>query len=142
VLTRLVSQIRDAAAARLYVMLSEAAASADPMLSARLHGLLQVSDGAGFSELERLRRSPRRNSGPEMVRALDRVNELAGIGAEAVDVTTVPANRLAALARYGLGSKAAAVAELAEPRRTATLVAVARHLEATAVDDAWMFSIS
>ena len=136
VLTRLVSQVRDAAAARLYVMLSEAATSADPMLPARLHGLLQVSDRARFSELERLRRSPRRNSGPEMVRALDRVNELAGIGAGAVDVTTVPANRLAALARYGLGSKAAAVGELAEPRRTATLVAVARYLEATAVDDA------
>ena len=136
VLTRLVSQVRDAAATRLYVMLAEAATSADPMLPARLHGLLQVSDRARFSELERLRRSPRRNSGPEMVRALDRVNELAGIGAGAVDVTTVPANRLAALARYGLGSKAVAVAELAEPRRTATLVAVARHLEATAVDDA------
>ncbi|SQD97365.1 hypothetical protein FMEAI12_4020094 [Parafrankia sp. Ea1.12] len=48
----------------------------------------------------------------------------------------VPANRLASLARYGLASKAPSLAELAEPRRTATLLAVSRHLDAVAVDDA------
>jgi len=39
------------------------------------------------------------------------------------------------LARTGLGSKASALARLGEPKRTATLVAVVRHLEAAAVDD-------
>ena len=48
----------------------------------------------------------------------------------------MPANRLAALARYGLAAKAPALRDLAEPRRTATLLATARHLEAAAVDDA------
>ena len=48
----------------------------------------------------------------------------------------LPANRLAALARYGLAAKAPALRDLAEPRRTATLLATARHLEAAAVDDA------
>jgi hypothetical protein len=51
-------------------------------------------------------------------------------------VDAVPANRLAALARYGLAAIAPALRDLAEPRRTATLLATARHLEAAAVDDA------
>ncbi len=44
-------------------------------------------------------------------------------------------NRVAALARYGLASKAATLELLAEPRRTATLLALTRHLDASAVDD-------
>ncbi len=52
-----------------------------------------------------------------------------------VEVADLPANRLQALARTGLGSKATALARLSEPKRTATLVAVVAHLEATAVDD-------
>lgn len=42
------------------------------------------------SELDRLRRAPTRASGPEMVRALDRASEIAGLGAGAVDVGDVP----------------------------------------------------
>jgi hypothetical protein len=49
---------------------------------------------------------------------------------------STPANRLAALARYGLAAKAPALRDLAEPRKTATLLATVRHLEAAAVDDA------
>jgi len=48
----------------------------------------------------------------------------------------VPANRVAALARYGLASKAPTLQALAEPRRTATLLAMTRHLDAVAIDDA------
>ncbi|MBB5781869.1 TnpA family transposase [Nonomuraea jabiensis] len=40
------------------------------------------------------------------------------------------------LARYGLTAKAPALKELAEPRRTATLLAATRQLESVAVDDA------
>lgn len=47
----------------------------------------------------------------------------------------IPTNRLQVLARTGMGSKATALARLSEPKRTATLVAVVRHLEAVAVDD-------
>lgn len=46
------------------------------------------------------------------------------------------ANRLAVLARYGLTAKAPLLRELADPRRTAALVAADRHLESAAVDDA------
>jgi hypothetical protein len=58
------------------------------------------------------------------------------VGAGRADLTAVPANRLSVLARYGLTAKAPLLRELADPRRTATLLAAARHLEASAVDDA------
>ena len=68
--------------------------------------------------------------------ALDRVSEVLALRARSAGVETVPANRLAALARYGLAARAPALRDLAEPRKTATLLATARHLEAAAVDDA------
>ena len=108
--------------------------SVDPWLPERLANLLQVPDGSRVSELERLRRSPRRSSGPEMVKALQRAEQLAALGAGRVEVDDIPANRLQVLARTGLGSKATALARLGEPKRTATLIAVVRHLEAVAVD--------
>ena len=82
--------------------------------------------GSRVSELERLRRSPVRASAPQMVRSLDRASELLAIGAGKADLAGVPANRVEALARYGLATKAPALRGLAEPRRTATLLATAR----------------
>jgi hypothetical protein len=136
VLTRLVNTVRPAAAERMHAVLAAAAVEADPMLPGRLRGSLEVPPGARFSELEQWRRTPTRVSGPGLVRALDRAGDLAGLGARAVDCSAVPPNRMASLARHGLASKAAALAGLAEPRRTATLLAMARHLDAAASDDA------
>jgi hypothetical protein len=135
VLARQVAAAREAAEARLYEALDTAARSVDTRLPERLVSLLQVPDRSRVSELERLRRSPRRSSGPEMVKALQRAEQLATLGAGRVEVGDIPANRLQVLARTGLGSKASALARLGEPKRTATLVAVMRHLEAAAVDD-------
>jgi len=71
-----------------------------------------------------------------LVAAFGRVSQLSGLGVRRVDCSAVPANRMAALARYGLSSKAPTWAALAEPRRTATLLAATRHLEAVAIDEA------
>jgi hypothetical protein len=135
VLARQVAAARETAEARVYAALAAATRSVDPGLPERLVNLLQVPDGSRVSELERLRRSPRRSSGPEMVKALQRAEQLAVLGAGRVGVDDIPANRQQVLARTGLGSKASALARLGEPKRTATLVAVVRHLEAAAVDD-------
>ena len=53
-----------------------------------------------------------------------------------MNLSRVPVNRLATLARYGMASKAAALERAPEPRRTALLTAVMRNLEAAAIDDA------
>ena len=135
VLARLVAELRTAAADRLYALMAFAAAGADAGLPARLDGLLSVPGDARVSELERLRRAPARASAPQMVRALDRAAEIRALGAGQVELLGVPANRLEALARYGLATKAPTLRGLAAPRRTATLLATARALEISAVDD-------
>lgn len=136
VLARLVSTVREEAEQRMYQTLAEAAAGADIELPLRLGDLLEVPENKRFSTLEQLRKMHRRDSGLAMAQALDRVERVLGIGARAAQVQAVPTNRIAALARYGMASKAPLLKELTEPRRTATLLATARHLEAAAVDDA------
>jgi hypothetical protein len=59
-----------------------------------------------------------------------------------VKLDKVPANRLARLARVGLGSKAPILERTPEPRRTALLTSVVWHLQASAIDDALdLFSV-
>ncbi|XUK64336.1 DUF4158 domain-containing protein [Plantibacter sp. RU18] len=135
VLTRLVASTRERTADRLHEVLAEAAAAVDPALPGRLCGALSVPEGSRFSRLQEWQRSPTRVSGPALVSALDRAADLEGLRVREVDCSAVPANRLAALARYGMALKAPTLHALAEPRRTATLVALVRHLDAVAVDD-------
>ncbi|WP_067144018.1 Tn3 family transposase [Microtetraspora malaysiensis] len=136
VLERLVGGVREQADERLYGTVARQAARADSGLPRALVGLLEVPEGARLSELERLRQAPKRQSGPELVRALKRVDDLAAFELGRVRVSKVPVRRMKTLARYGAGSKAPLLARLDEPRRTATLVAVTRSLEAEAIDDA------
>ena len=136
VLMRLVNSVRDDASTRLHRTLVEACEHGDVDLAGRLLATLNVADGFRLSELELWRRSPTRVSGAAMARALHRTTSIIGVGAGTVDCSGVPASRLAALARHGMVSTATALRDLAEPRRTATLLGTVRHLEAVAVDDA------
>jgi TnpA family transposase len=139
-LARLVAAVRAAAAERLWRTLTDAADRLDPALRRQLEGLLAVEAGARASLLERLRTPPSRLSGPALVRALERVEAVralgAGAAALAAALAAVPPTRLRALARYGLTAKAPQLRRLAEPRRTATLLATARELGPRALDDA------
>lgn len=136
VLARIVAATRDKATGRLHAQLAAAAESADPRLPAVLRSLLGVDQGDRSSRLELLRTGPTRVSGPELEKALQRAAVLRSFGAGEADFSMVPPARVRSLARYGLGSKAQTLSRLAEPRRTATLVATVAALEALAVDDA------
>mgnify|MGYP005606742319 CR=1 FL=1 len=136
VLMRQVVTARDAAAERTYGELVRACELVDPTLSVRLLASLTVSPGQRVSEMESWRHGSTRVSGPGMIRALERAGQLRALRVREVDCSAVPANRITALARYGLAAKARSLAALAEPRRTATLLAMARHLDAAAVDGA------
>ncbi|MEU4516281.1 Tn3 family transposase [Nonomuraea wenchangensis] len=136
VLERLVGSVRERADVRMYTVVTKQVHRADPNLPAALSGLLVVPEGSRISELEKLRQAPKRTSGTEMVKALQRVDNLAGVGLGRVAVSKVPVRRMKTLAKYGAGSKAPALDRLVEPRRTATLLAVTRSLEAEAIDDA------
>jgi hypothetical protein len=136
VLARQVSKARAVAERRLHITMARAVRRADPSLPVALVSLLDVPEGARFSELERLRRPPTRSTGTAMARALERVEEIAAFGLGRVNLSRVPVTRLATLARYGLISKAQTIERALEPKRTALVTAVVRGLEAAAIDDA------
>jgi TnpA family transposase len=135
-LVRVVQSAREAAQSGVYGVVATAASAVDPRLPVVLRGLLVTDRGERVSRLELLRAGPTRVSGPELDKALGRVAALRALGARAVDLSAVPPARVRALARYGIGAKAQSLRRLAEPRRTATLVATVTALEANAVDDA------
>jgi hypothetical protein len=64
------------------------------------------------------------------------VDEIGAYRLGRLKLSQIPPNRMAALARYALGSKAPLLERAAEPKRTAMLTAVMRHLEAKAIDEA------
>lgn len=131
-MARLVSEVQTAATERLWSTLY---GLADDQLRRHLDGLLVVPEGARVSELERLRTGPARLSAAEMTRSLDRLSAVRDLGTGTLDVSTVPAGRLAALARYGMAAYAPALRQMTVTRRTATLLATLRHLETQAADE-------
>ena len=133
VLERLVAAVRDRANARLYRVLS---GLPDAEQRANLEAVLLAEVGVRHTKLDRLRRAPARVSGAEMVRALNRLREVRDIGVGLLDLSGVPSSRVAALARVASSVKAQTIARMPEERRTATLLAFARGLEARAQDDA------
>lgn len=136
VLARQVAEVRMAAEKRLHITVAKAARRADPALPGDLVATLKTPEGKRYSYLETLRRPPTRTTGTAMKAALQRVDEIAAFQLGRVKLNKVPPNRLAALARYGLGTKAPKLERTPEPKRTAMLTAVMRHLEAKAIDDA------
>jgi hypothetical protein len=133
-LARLVARERDAATQRLWEALYAALTAAQ---RAALDALLAVPPGARVSELERWRTGPARASGPQMVKALNRVAEIIGSGLSRVQLdASVTPRRLAELARYGMGADVAQLKRHGDQRRMTTLVATVAQLEATATDDA------
>ncbi|WTO41785.1 DUF4158 domain-containing protein [Streptomyces chartreusis] len=136
VLARQVSEVRAIADKRLHATVAKATLRADKSLPGDLAGLLVVPEGKRFSYLEEMRRPPTKTTGTAMKRALQRVDEIAVYRLGRLKLDKLPPNRLAALARYGLGSKAATLERASEPKRTAMLTAVMRHLEAKAINEA------
>lgn len=133
VLARQIARIRDRAAARLWRVL---AAAPNSRQKARLKALLVIPEGERQSPLERLRRGPTRVSGPALVEALARLNEIRAIGVGGVNVSHVPPARLKSLARYAAVTWAANIARMPAERRMATLLAFAKAYEGLAMDDA------
>ena len=136
VVARLVAGVRDQATVHLHDAVGAATGAVDPRLPVVLRGLLTTDQGERSSRLESLRAGPTRLSGPGLDKALKRVGAVRMLGAGAVDLSGLPAARVRTLARYGMGAKAQTLRRLAEPRRTATLVATVAALEADAIDDA------
>jgi len=132
VLARLVAQVRDQAASRLWRTLAR---TLKPRQAARLETLLLADEHSQQSPLERLRRAPTRVSVAGMVEALERLQEIRALGVSHVDLSTVPPLRVQVLARYAALARAQAIARMPPPRRHATLLAFAKVQETAALDD-------
>jgi Domain of unknown function (DUF4158) len=136
VLARQVSEVRAIAEKRLHTTVAKATRRADAALPGDLVAMLKTPEGGRYSELERMHQAPTRTTGIAMKGALQRVEDIAAFQLGRLRLEQIPPNRLSALARYGLGTKAPKLERTPEPKRTAMLTAVMRHLEAKAIDDA------
>ena len=132
VLARLVAQVRDLAASRLWRTLAR---SLKPQQAIRLETLLVADETTRQSPLDRLRRAPTRVSIVGLVEALERLREIRDLGVGFIDLSAVPPVRVHALARYAAAARAQAIARMSPPRRQATLLAFAKVQEVTALDD-------
>jgi TnpA family transposase len=131
VLERFVGRLRTRVEQHIWSLL---ATSAPAESRAKLEALLSV-ENSPHSVLDRLRKGPFRRSAPELVRALQRVQEIRRLGIDLQPSRRVPPSRLQALARFASTAKVTALQRLPEARRLATLVAFAQNLEACALDD-------
>ncbi|HTF64358.1 MAG TPA: Tn3 family transposase [Edaphobacter sp.] len=133
VLERHVTRLRTRVEERVRSMLTR---SISQESKAKLESLLSVPEGGHHSLLDRLRKGPFRRSAPELVRALERVEEVRSLGIEFAVSDRIPPGRLQALARFARSATPMAIQRLAESRRLAALVAFVCNLEACALDDA------
>lgn len=132
VLERTVARVRSRANSRLWRLL---AARISPEQKARLDALLVVPPGGRQSPLDRLRLGPTLQSTNELVRAIERFDEVRHLAAGLPPTDRLPKTRVLALARFAGAAKAQAVARLPDERRAATLLGFLRALEASAQDD-------
>ena len=131
-LERLVARIRARAASRLWRILARDVTREQ---RAQLDALLVPGGGARPSPLDRWRNGPYLRSSAELSRAVVRLDEVRLLTAGLPAIDHMPPGRVAALARFATVAKAQAVARMPLERRTATLLAFVRTLEATAQDD-------
>jgi len=131
-LERLITTVRDQATQQLH---TDLAALPGEEQRHHLNGLLNVEETTRTSRLERLRRGPTSVTAAGLLGALDRLSEVHQLGVGELDLSAVPPGRVATLARHAQAARTQARSRMAEPRRTATLLAVARQLETDATDD-------
>ena len=131
-LERLIARIRARAGRHLWRVL---ACDVTREQRGQLDALLITGDGGQPSALDRLRDGPFMRSGAALTRAVARLDEVRLLTAGLPRTAHVPPGRVTSLARFATIAKAQAMARLPEERRTATLLAFVRTLEASAQDD-------
>ncbi|HGC5539661.1 TPA: DUF4158 domain-containing protein, partial [Klebsiella pneumoniae] len=132
-LERFVAQLRSRVEERLWLTLGR---SVTEQQRQRLLKLLTVEDGSRGSKLDKLRSGPVMISGPALVKALHRLEDVRSFGITLPAAAHIPPSRIATLARFANTAKVTAISRLPPARQLATLVAFAVCLEATAHDDA------
>ncbi len=132
-LTRLISEVRERAANRLWVRLSSLPS---PEQVTKLETLLQVPDEYRTSHFDRYRKGPVTISGPAFNEAIERYQGLKAFGMQELNFTGIPPVRFKNLARHAGMISMHKIARMPEIKRTAILVAFAKAYETIALDEA------
>ncbi|MBX2838713.1 MAG: Tn3 family transposase [Gammaproteobacteria bacterium] len=132
-LSRLISEIRQRAADRLWQQLSSLP---NETQRASLETLLQITEGQRTSEFDRLRKGPTTISGPALNLALQRYLDLRAFGIHNLNFSNIPPVRLKNLARYAGVTSMHKIARMPEDRRIAVLVGFVKAFETIALDEA------
>ncbi len=133
VLSRLIAEIRERAANRLWQRLSSLPTSEQ---KAKLETLLEVPEGMRASRFDHYRKGPVTISGPAFNSAVERYLELRAFGIHNLDFSHIPPVRLKNLARHAGVISIPKIARMADDRRAAILVAFVKAFETVAIDDA------
>src|SRR6266699_3045505 len=95
-----------------------------------------VPEGNPSRHLDRLPPRPTRISSTALVRAVQRFEDIQAVGVRELSLAHVPPSRLKTLGRYAASVRAPTIARMPDDRRIATLLAFARTMATTALDDA------
>jgi TnpA family transposase len=133
VLERLVARLRSHVHQRLWRIITR---NITPENQTKLEGLFVILQGKRTSLLEYLRTSPTMCSVPELIRSLNRIDQIRGFKFYIPIASSVPQGRLLELARFASTAKVTAIEGMPKNRRIAVLAAFIHTLEATAQDDA------
>jgi len=133
VLQRLIIEIRERASNQLWNRLALLPTS--EQLS-ELEALLVVEEDRRISPFDRYRKGPVKVSGPSLVTAITRYNELRTFGAQNFNFSGIPPVRFKAIARQASTLSQWQIARMPDNKRIGILVAFARAFEINALDDA------
>jgi hypothetical protein len=133
ILTRLIAEIRERAAKRLWRQLSLLPTKEQKV---ELETLLEVADGMRISCFDQYRKGPVTISSPAFNRAIDRYLGLRAFGIHKLNFSNIPLVRLKNLARYAGMISMHKVARMPFDKRIAVLVAFVKAFETIALDDA------
>ena len=131
-LTRLISEVRERSAKRLWKMLAQLL---DENTILRLEQLLIVEENTRQTTFDRLRKAPTLLSAPSLVKALYRLLEIRALGVSQLNFSHIPKVHLQLLARNAANARAQAISRMPKQRKLATLLAWAFSWEAEATDD-------
>ena len=132
VLARLIARVRERTGRHLYRQLRD---RLNPVQQEALKALLVVPPGQRLTRLEVLRTAPTRVSGPALVAALGRLDQVRALGVGDILLHDLPEARLVRLARHAQVAWGQTLARMGEERRLATLLVFTQALERTATDD-------
>jgi len=132
-LSRLISEVRERAANRLWKRLSSLPSAEQ---KAKLDTLLQIPDGERNSRFDRIRKGPVTISSIAFIVALERFLELKAFGLQRIDFSYIPPIRLKNLARHAGVISMHKIARMKDEKRIAMLVAFVKTYEVMALDDA------